>query len=417
MKNLKPHLYYFIAANLFLKTFMLNAQQCPTIIEALPSDGRNVECSSNSDYIPNTNGSVPATGIITYNVNLHLFQQSNGVGYLDHVTYADVQYLFFMVEQNFENLQLPKLPTNPPAPFVPKTHIRFNVKAIYRWQDDLAYGNNPYITNYFYDTYGVNKNKELNVFLLHVNEGYGWGPSNFSIINHPLSKDPNIFINDKTLGHELGHTLAGLSHAHQQPCDNGVSVPQFDDFAINSNCGWIPCQDGVVSNNVMGYNNCENYFSPKQIANFHYYVHRGYTTRYTTFRDYNPINDINITSNQSWNIARAVGGNIIVKSGYTLNINCLLYMPKDGKIIVERGAQLIINGTVTNNWAEGWDGIEVWGTSTQSQGVTSAQGRLTMNSGSMLEYMKKGVRTIKVTGVDPDGSDLLDATYTGGILY
>ena len=107
------------------------------------------------------------------------------------------------------------------------------------------------------------------------------------------------------------------------------------------------------------------------------------------YNNYNGLynQDIQISQNTSWTTANIssyfntssniinVPGKITVKSGYTLTINQGLSFrfSEVGKIIVEKGARLIVNG-VQNNEVEFtsacnnmWEGIEVWGDKTASQ--------------------------------------------------
>jgi len=107
------------------------------------------------------------------------------------------------------------------------------------------------------------------------------------------------------------------------------------------------------------------------------------------YNNYNGVynQDIQISQNTSWTTANIssyfntssniinVPGNITVKSGYTLTIDQGLsfQFSEVAKIIVEKGAKLIVNG-VQGNEVEFtsacnnlWEGIEVWGDKTASQ--------------------------------------------------
>ncbi|MBP7534260.1 MAG: hypothetical protein KA783_07410, partial [Chitinophagales bacterium] len=56
------------------------------------------------------------------------------------------------------------------------------------------------------------------------------------------------------------------------------------------------------------------------------------------------------------------GSNIRVTPGNTLTVKGLLNMSEDKRIIVQRGAKLIVDGgTITNTCGNRWGGIEVWG--------------------------------------------------------
>ena len=74
--------------------------------------------------------------------------------------------------------------------------------------------------------------------------------------------------------------------------------------------------------------------------------------------------NLEITSDQTWNVPMRVHSNLVVKSGKTLTIKngAAVYFHENSKIIVERGGHLIIDGGTLTNGCEGlWKGIEVWG--------------------------------------------------------
>ncbi|MCB9019884.1 MAG: hypothetical protein H6546_06105 [Chitinophagales bacterium] len=63
-----------------------------------------------------------------------------------------------------------------------------------------------------------------------------------------------------------------------------------------------------------------------------------------------------------WENKRLMKGNVVIKTGTTLTVKCILGMPDDAKMIVERGARLVIDGGfLTSNCGELWQGIEVYG--------------------------------------------------------
>lgn len=71
------------------------------------------------------------------------------------------------------------------------------------------------------------------------------------------------------------------------------------------------------------------------------------------------------TPETPWNFSRGLDRNLRIKSGATLTIEgtpeakVIISMPKDGKIVVERGARLVLNNAeITNNCGQKWLGIE-----------------------------------------------------------
>ena len=117
------------------------------------------------------------------------------------------------------------------------------------------------------------------------------------------------------------------------------------------------------------------------------------------------------TVDETWTLGRVVGGNIIIKPNRTLTITCKVSMPKDGKIIVERGGKLIVDGgMLTNSCGDMWEGINVEGTYGVSQYTTVAQGWVEIKNGAIIENAKNAISTKR------DNGGGVDYGYTGGIV-
>lgn len=177
---------------------------------------------------------------------------------------------------------------------------------------------------------------------------FGCGPSPFyfNLSKYNLSGDWALA---QLAAHELGHCL-GLSH---------TNFPQFDDLPKTDKFGFDDCDSISVSNNIMGYNKCRRYLSPKQIA----YIHKNYLTRSeliktTTLCEYqnNELMDINF--NTEWNKAQAVNKDIVIRKRKKLIVNCQLSLAAGVTIYIEDRAKLIVNGTsITNLCNDKWNGI------------------------------------------------------------
>jgi hypothetical protein len=75
-----------------------------------------------------------------------------------------------------------------------------------------------------------------------------------------------------------------------------------------------------------------------------------------------------VSSHEIWDFPIKLYQNIEILPGYSLEINCEVKMPVNGKIIVHRGANLIVNGgKITSAHDAPWQGIEVYGNSTAHQ--------------------------------------------------
>ncbi len=106
----------------------------------------------------------------------------------------------------------------------------------------------------------------------------------------------------------------------------------------------------------------------------------------------------NITSNTTWNTDQLKAGNVYIKQGAKLTIsNCKIQFAPGKKLIVEQGAELIIqNATLDSRCAELWGGIEVWGNSNLNQSYTN-QGAVRTYTGTKIKNAICGIRALKYT--------------------
>ncbi len=120
-----------------------------------------------------------------------------------------------------------------------------------------------------------------------------------------------------------------------------------------------------------------------------------------------------VDQSETWNADKHLSRDIRVKAGVTLTLkNMTLNMPKDGLIVVEPGGQLTVDSsTITNLCGQVWQGIEVWGTTQNSQAPNN-QGVL-LTTHSTIEHAKEAVRLWKV-GDYPNASGTSGGT--GGIV-
>jgi len=162
------------------------------------------------------------------------------------------------------------------------------------------------------------------------------------------------------MNHEIGHVF-GLRHSWYK--NDGC-----DDTPPNGNC-WNstkkegPCH-GVTSNNMMDYNIHQMAITPCQIGVVKKSMHREKSKArkllIKDWCDYNPEKSLTITEDIELDRAIDMKGDIIIEKGSSLRLSCRVHMPKGGKIIVQPGATLILNGCkLHNDCGETWGGIEV----------------------------------------------------------
>lgn len=107
-----------------------------------------------------------------------------------------------------------------------------------------------------------------------------------------------------------------------------------------------------------------------------------------------------VVGNASWTVNREITGDLVVETGSTLTISSTVSFSKNSKLIVKRGAKLIVNGgTLTKrDCSDYWKGIEVWGNSQLPQpnptgiGNSSEAGIVVLN-GARIEYARTAIST------------------------
>lgn len=177
---------------------------------------------------------------------------------------------------------------------------------------------------------------------------FGCGPKPYYLNVSNLIKGGD-WAGAQLTAHELGHTI-GLRH---------TNYPQFDDLPKTDKFGFVECNSTETSNNIMGYNICRNYLSPKQIG----FVHQQYSQKESLIRLTNANKKldtavIRIWDDTHWKKAMIVREDIVVKRGRTLTISEPLHMAAGTTIYVEANAKLVVRGRgkIYNCFGSQWNG-------------------------------------------------------------
>jgi hypothetical protein len=125
-------------------------------------------------------------------------------------------------------------------------------------------------------------------------------------------------------------------------------------------------------------------------------------TKWLTACERDPDFDKTIATNETWEWAKVIGGNVTVEPGATLTIKCKVNMPMDGKFIVKPGAKLVVDGGwITSNCCDNfWPGIEVWGDNAHNQFPTNQptyQGMLVLKNGATIEHAREAINVMGPT--------------------
>lgn len=215
--------------------------------------------------------------------------------------------------------------------------------------------------------------------------GYWCNNYPFLIDCCPLECPYSWRIGGVQLAHELGHFL-WFDGIHTNTCNNIMNGSGSGDH---------------------------NYFTSDQLASFHRALSLLNVRKYVKDCPYSNY-PLYVTSDEFWDFDFKIYSDIIIEQGYTLTINCKVILPTQARIIVEKGAKLIIDGGIVTTECENemWQGIEVQGNSSQHQytvGGSCAQGTVILQNGAVIENAECGIKTINTNAASP-------ASTTGGII-
>ena len=355
-------------------------------------------CTNYMNYIPDTSDSYENTPIITYRVNIHLFRKSDGSGIYKLSDTTDFRKQIDLVNRFYANILPPTMPVNPPAEYINDSRVRFKLMKIYCHDNDTFYSSDvaDACDGKHYLRFAVNRSNEINIMYYqdpHFKQGSGCGihPSSSNIAYVNMVCMTPSWAAAQVLAHELGHVL-GLYHTGDCSGSKCYNSGGFSDtYQPDCNKGWLDCGltklpscgccngDTGISNNIMGYNKCRSYLSPMQMGAIHCNALSKYSYTQYLVCDYQPENSVTVSSNETWNTARIITGNLTVTNHSTLTIPCSLVMADNATIIIKKGSALIIGKGAILTGAEDnfWDGnLKIKG---GAQLIVNSSGQVRMN--------------------------------------
>jgi hypothetical protein len=475
--QIKHKLQWYILCVFFLST-NLHAQQVfnessvncggffdPNTASLQTIQSQLATCTSNSAaynskyklqsfYVPNANDPV-----ITVKITFHVFNKSDGSGSWPSTSSGiyNLQQIASRMHNAYDRYSAQRTddgyaPTFNPT-YIYDSKVNYELTNIYFYNDDVLNvannQNNPTLFNHI-DSIDPSRLKEglpiiFNNGIYNNNPtsgiagyatAFGGAPAVHSFI---VSPPMGLWWCHEHLIHEIGHVM-GWGHTYNivscsgdEVCNYGHPCSNYDFlsdvFPTNMGCstslGCGACwENGGIyhSNNVMNGGGGNVWMSPLQMGRRIKNLHLPSTGPSNGIRKFakemtsSAAGAWQIASNETWDFDIQMYQDIIVKSGATLTLKCKIGMANEGRIIVERGAKLVIDGGEIYAWGSNWAGIQVWGTSNQRQTIVNG---MSPNHG-IVQIVNQG--TVKdawnaITTIKYDENGNWDwGGYTGGII-
>ncbi|MFN0215202.1 MAG: T9SS type A sorting domain-containing protein [Saprospiraceae bacterium] len=322
--------------------------------------------------------------------------------------------------------------------------IQYEIAGVYFYQDDALNTNiNPAIFEAAVSAVDPTRLNALPIFVtagtIPGAAGFGVFPSEtnltqnaYVVTNWCLATQYSDYAFAGHLLHELGHDL-DLQHTYDSDNLYRLDLDYLSDVfdqswmnycnpPLNYSCyhqAGFNCDPFLSSNyctnNLMGGTKSLCYISPLQMGKMCRALAIKSVRKYVKEMNSSPVEWI-VNQNETWDFDIQTYQDIFITSGATLTIKCKVGMANHGKITVDRGARLILDGGEITAWGTMWDGIIVWGTSNRKQtvglsGLSPDHGIVRIVNQGTISNAYTGISTIKLDAVGN-----FDWAYTGGIL-
>ncbi|MFU8844973.1 MAG: metallophosphoesterase family protein, partial [Bacteroidales bacterium] len=254
----------------------------------------------------------------------------------------------------------------------------------------------------------ANTDKKWKIVLLHT--------PGFSNGGHKLNESVQNDLQPLCIAHGVQLVLGGHQGVYAHWLVHGVHHLTIDGVGRTYSPGNSP-KTGIGELVTRKFNhfaelNIEDNFMTITI---HYYDGTNWHSDFDTYIQpyaYKICNNEHVT----WDQDITYADEIRICSGSTLTITSEVGFVENGKIIVEKGGKLVLDGGLLTSVKEDefWQGIEVWGDPTLPSDEMY-QGAVYILNGGTIENAVLGIRTVKTLQAG-DGEELVEYNYAGGIV-
>jgi hypothetical protein len=437
----------FICASINPISAQMNCEWEPTSTEYFEGTSASPNCAQEVDF-----NDYDLISPFTVYVNVHFYEDANGNGF---DTQTGIQLANDLIEKanfyldNLEQNDKPG-PNGVQADFVPKAKYKYKIYTDPANTNDVHGGIwfHPDQNNYanVYDA------KVIDIKLTGNPACYSGGSCtgcDISLYGFLVCGQQDLDWYSRILNHEMGHSLS-LGHVSwcnnecknvdidpEQECDpicpgiatcNGInpqSVPcdpnlctvQCNPGEMVSKCNWN------VGNNIMQQGHKERALTPCQWEKIFNRIASLNTPKYSwadNCTEGAPRLYITSGTNPVWDNLKLLNRNVEIETGATLTITCEVRMGKDQRIIVQRGAKLIVDGgTITNLCPDTrWCGIRVHGNATKEQSdpfgalASDDAGVVLIKNNSLIENANTAISTTA-----PGMAYLDQLAHWGGLIH